>query len=70
MSSATFSTQPRRDVAQLPVVSSLEDEHEVLKEKVRVQETQIRIQMEMIARQQERIEMLEKMISSNLFVIN
>ena len=57
------------EVTTKPKLSQLEDENLILREKVKCQALEISIQKEVIAEQQARIELLEKMISSKLFVI-
>ena len=51
-------------------VARLEDENRMLKEKIKLNETQISLQLEVIDQQRAKIEMLEKLISSKLFGIN
>ena len=46
----------------------MKDENGALKEKVKIQATQIEIQLELIQKQKERINMLEKMINANFYV--
>jgi hypothetical protein len=58
---------PHEVTSKSGTLARLEDENESLRGKVKVQETQLSLQLEVIRKQKSRIEMLEKMIASKLF---
>jgi hypothetical protein len=51
-------------------LARLEDENRMLKEKIKLKDSQLSLQLEVIDQQRATIEMLEKMISSKIFGIN